>query len=192
MLASLGHRSAVAEILGVRFSGFFAWLAWRAVYWAKLPGVVRKVRVLLDWMLDLIFPRDIAQIQSLSGRHIHVHHYETGETIIRKHEIGRELFAVQSGEVEVYQPAEGDQPERTIAILGRGEVFGEKALLEDIRRTANVRARTAVDALVLSRDDFAALVGQFEVLGQYFDGLMGERYGRGLSKRAFTETSKAA
>ena len=177
MLASLGNRSAVAEVLGVRFSGFFAWLAWRAVYWAKLPGVARKVRVLLDWILDLIFPRDIARIRNIRPTGVHMAHFEPGETIIRKHEIGRELFAVQSGEVEVFHPAANGRPEQQVTILHRGEVFGEKALLDDIRRTADVRALTAVDVLVVPRADFAALVGQFAVLGDYFEKLMGERYG---------------
>ena len=41
-------------------SGFLAWFAWRTVYLAKLPGWVRRLRVALDWTLDLFFPRDIA------------------------------------------------------------------------------------------------------------------------------------
>jgi NADH dehydrogenase len=32
---------------------------WRAIYLAKLPGFEKKVRVLIDWLLDLVFPRDI-------------------------------------------------------------------------------------------------------------------------------------
>jgi NADH dehydrogenase len=60
VLVALGHRTAVAEIRGVRFSGFLAWLLWRSVYLAKLPGLEKKVRVALDWALDLLFPRDIA------------------------------------------------------------------------------------------------------------------------------------
>ena len=36
MLASLGHRTAVAEILGIKFVGFFAWFLWRTLYWLKL------------------------------------------------------------------------------------------------------------------------------------------------------------
>ena len=180
MLASLGNRSAVAEVLGVRFSGFFAWLAWRAVYWAKLPGVARKVRVLLDWIFDLIFPRDIARIRNIRPTGVHMAHFEPGETIIRKHEIGRELFAVQSGEVEVFHPAANGRPEQQVTILRRGEVFGEKALLDDVRRTADVRALTAVDVLVVPRADFAALVGQFAVLGDYFENA----HGRALRREA--------
>ena len=65
LLASLGRRSAVAEVLGFKFSGFFAWLMWRAIYLSKLPGFERKVRVALDWALDLVFPRDIVYLRSL-------------------------------------------------------------------------------------------------------------------------------
>jgi NADH dehydrogenase len=176
MLASLGRRSAVAEIMGMRFSGFVAWCAWRAFYLSTLPGAVRRLRVTLDLILDLFFPRDIAQIQTTKKRVVRVDHYEPEETIITKGEIGRELFIVKRGEVEVYQPALDGGTEQVIAKLGKGDVFGEKALLEDTTRTASVRAKTAVDVLVISRDDFTAMVCQFPVLDEYFDRLMKERY----------------
>ncbi|WP_371778054.1 NAD(P)/FAD-dependent oxidoreductase [Streptosporangium subroseum] len=60
ILVALGHRTAVAEIGGHRLSGLLAWLLWRAIYLAKLPGGERKARVLADWSIDLAFPRDIA------------------------------------------------------------------------------------------------------------------------------------
>ncbi len=60
MLVALGHRTAVAEVRGWKFSGFLAWFMWRTVYLSKLPGLEKKVRVALDWTIDLFFPRDIA------------------------------------------------------------------------------------------------------------------------------------
>jgi len=50
----------------VRFSGLIAWLIWRGVYLSKLPGVERKVLVLVDWVIDLFFPRDIVQTIDLT------------------------------------------------------------------------------------------------------------------------------
>jgi NADH:quinone reductase (non-electrogenic) len=176
MLASLGRRAAVAEVLGVRFSGFFAWLAWRSFYLAKLPGTLRKISVALDWTLDLLFPRDIAQIHAAGTDRLRVDHYEPGDIIITRNEIGRELFVIQSGTVEVFEPATGDGAETVVAVLKDREVFGEKALLEDTRRAASVRAKTAADVLVISRDDFAALANQFPPLHDYFARLMEERY----------------
>ena len=59
LLASLGHLTAVAEVRGFRFSGLLAWLMWRAIYWSKLPGIEKKLGVLLDWITEFLFPRDI-------------------------------------------------------------------------------------------------------------------------------------
>jgi NADH dehydrogenase len=65
LLATIGRRTGVAEIFGVRFSGIIAWWMWRAIYLGKLPGMQRKVRVSLDWILDLIFSKDIVQLPTL-------------------------------------------------------------------------------------------------------------------------------
>ncbi|HET9275114.1 MAG TPA: NAD(P)/FAD-dependent oxidoreductase, partial [Gemmatimonadales bacterium] len=63
-LAAIGRRTGVAQILGLRFSGFVAWALWRAIYLSKLPRFERKVRVALDWTLDLVFSKDLVQLQS--------------------------------------------------------------------------------------------------------------------------------
>jgi NADH dehydrogenase len=60
-LAAIGRRSGVANILGVNFSGFIAWWLWRAIYLSKLPRLEKKLRVALDWTLDLIFSKDLVQ-----------------------------------------------------------------------------------------------------------------------------------
>jgi NADH dehydrogenase len=65
VLAGLGRRSAVAEIFGFKFSGFVAWWLWRTIYLMKLPGFERKLRVAIDWTLDLFFPRDIVYLRPL-------------------------------------------------------------------------------------------------------------------------------
>jgi NADH:ubiquinone reductase (H+-translocating) len=65
MLAAIGRRAGVAEILGIRFSGRIAWWLWRAIYLSKLPGLQNKVRVSLDWALDQVFSKDIVQLPTL-------------------------------------------------------------------------------------------------------------------------------
>lgn len=69
MLVVLGHQQAAAEIRGFKFSGPVAWLMWRGIYLSKLPGLDRKVRVLLDWTLELFFPRDIVLTRVARGGH---------------------------------------------------------------------------------------------------------------------------
>jgi NADH dehydrogenase len=58
MLVSLGERDAVVEVMGVRFSGYAAWLFWNALHLYKLVGVRKQIQVALDWGLAQIFPRD--------------------------------------------------------------------------------------------------------------------------------------
>ncbi len=67
-LCVVGHQTACAELTvpfarkhSVRFSGLLAWLMWRGIYLGKLPGLERKIRVLVDWTVELFFPRDIVQ-----------------------------------------------------------------------------------------------------------------------------------
>jgi NADH dehydrogenase len=58
----LGHHTGVASLFGLSFSGLPAWFMWRAVYLAKLPRISKKVRVGIDWMLDMLFGRDISAL----------------------------------------------------------------------------------------------------------------------------------
>jgi NADH dehydrogenase len=68
MLASIGHRNAVAVIYGVKLSGFIAWLLWRGIYLAKLPTFSRKLEVALNWICQIPFPPNIVQLR-LSKNH---------------------------------------------------------------------------------------------------------------------------
>ena len=66
-LASIGRRTGVANILGVNYSGFVAWWMWRTIYLMKLPRFERKLRVALDWTLDLLFTKDLVQCPTSRG-----------------------------------------------------------------------------------------------------------------------------
>ena len=65
LLASIGHHTGVASVMGMKFSGFIAWWMWRSVYLMKLPRLVKKLRVMMAWTLDLLFGRDIEQTITL-------------------------------------------------------------------------------------------------------------------------------
>jgi NADH dehydrogenase len=64
-LAAIGRRTGVARILGINFSGFVAWWLWRTIYLGKLPRIEKKVRVALDWTLDLLFTKDFVQFATV-------------------------------------------------------------------------------------------------------------------------------
>lgn len=61
-IAALGCRTGVAKVLGVKLAGFPAWFLFRTTYLAKMPGFARKVRVAMDWTVDLLFRRDFVQL----------------------------------------------------------------------------------------------------------------------------------
>ncbi len=77
-LCVVGHHTACAELAvplfrhkKLLFSGLLAWLMWRGIYLSKLPGLDRKARVLIDWIIELFFPRDIVQtIDFGQSRHV--------------------------------------------------------------------------------------------------------------------------
>src|SRR5260221_573158 len=74
LLASIGKRTGVANVLGINFSGFLAWWLWRSIYLSKLPRFEKKVRVALDWTLDLLFSKDL--VQYLTERSLTMSHEE--------------------------------------------------------------------------------------------------------------------
>jgi NADH dehydrogenase len=78
LLAAIGRRAGVAEILGIQISGFAAWFLWRTIYLMKLPRLEKKIRVALDWTLDLIFSKDLVHFLDLrepiaAANHNHEH-----------------------------------------------------------------------------------------------------------------------
>jgi NADH dehydrogenase len=62
-LVALGHRSAVALVMGVKLSGFPAWWIWRSYYLLQIPRWDKRLRVMFDWTLDLVFPPELTQLK---------------------------------------------------------------------------------------------------------------------------------
>jgi NADH:quinone reductase (non-electrogenic) len=62
MLVSLGRFKAVGEIFGIKVSGLIAWFLWRTYYLMRLPSFDRRLRVAIDWTLELLLQRDIVEI----------------------------------------------------------------------------------------------------------------------------------
>jgi NADH:ubiquinone reductase (H+-translocating) len=151
-LASLGHRSAVAEVFSIKFKGFFAWIFWRAVYLSKVPGTDRRIRILTDWVLDLLLPRDITQVRISQADAVMQEHFHPGETIFDQGDFGDKVYVIAKGEVEVLKDG------NLLATLGTGALFGEVALISDSARTAMIRAKTDVDVVAVSRTAFKSLV----------------------------------
>lgn len=58
VVAELGRNEAVAITLGLRWRGFPAWLIARTYHLLLMPGLGRRLRLLVDWNVALLFGRD--------------------------------------------------------------------------------------------------------------------------------------
>ncbi len=64
-MAKIGRKDGVALLLGHEFHGFIAWLIWKQYYLSTLPTNEKKIRVSIDWFIDLFFPRDITRLSNV-------------------------------------------------------------------------------------------------------------------------------
>jgi len=154
LLCSIGGNNAVAEIKGFKISGFIAWFMWRAVYLFKLPKFSKKVKVGLDWFWDIFFARDLAHTKIQQTDTIAKAHFEAGDYIFRQGENSNNFYILEKGEVEVTRIIPPDTREEVIAVLGENDFFGEMSLLQGTKHTANIRARTDIEVLVMGKHVF--------------------------------------
>jgi len=61
-MVPLSRRTAVADMRGIKLLGFPAWFLWKTVYMLKLPTLSARVRVVLDWTVELFFERDVSEL----------------------------------------------------------------------------------------------------------------------------------
>ena len=163
-LCSIGGYQAVAEMFGMHISGFSAWVMWRGVYLFKLPTWSRRIKVALDWAWDVLFPRDLSFLSTDAAQQVTHAYYRPGDFIHRRGELAQVFSIIQEGEVEVLQVTEKSQEEKVIAILGRGDFFGEEALLADRPHETNIRARTVVRLAQIGSSRFSEMASSFPPL----------------------------
>ena len=65
VFVDMGRHQAVASTMGIRWHGFPAWFLARTYHMAAMPGVKRRLRLVVDWTVDLVFPRDASELGQL-------------------------------------------------------------------------------------------------------------------------------
>ncbi len=61
-MVPLSRRTAVADLSGIKLVGFPAWFIWKTIYMLKLPTLAARVRVVLDWTVEIFFERDVSEL----------------------------------------------------------------------------------------------------------------------------------
>ena len=143
-LCSIGGYSAVAEMLGMRISGFLAWFLWRGVYLFKLPTWSRRIKVALDWAWDVLFPRDLSFLNTDAAQRVTHGYYRPGDFVHRQGELARTFSIIEEGQVEVLQQDPQSSETKVLAVLSQGDFFGEGALLGNRPHETSIRARSVV------------------------------------------------
>jgi len=154
-MGSLGHGAAVAQILGVKLSGVIAWFLWRLIYLMKMPGWNRKVRIGTDWLLRLLFPPELAQTRVAPEHGVKNQHFEPGDVVFQEGDVGDSVYVIEEGECDVLREKNGSH--ELLATLGRGDTSGEMAVLSHKTRNATIRARSAMNVLIIPEHDFNKL-----------------------------------
>jgi NADH dehydrogenase len=176
-LCSIGGYQAVAEMLGMHISGFLAWVLWRGVYLFKLPTWSRRFKVALDWAWDVVFPRDLSFLNTDSSQNVSHAYYLPGDFIHRQGEMAQTFSIIDEGEVEALKTTEQNAEPKVVAVLTKGDFFGEATLMGNHPHETSVRARTVVRLTQIGSGLFSQLAGASAPLRDLLSRTLSRRSG---------------
>ncbi len=174
-LASLGMSKAVADVYGIKLSGFFAWLLWRGFYLSFLPGFAAKFRVGLSWFLNSVMPPNIVQIQSTPPATRYLY-YRKGDKVFEPGMLIDGFYTVTKGTfwLTIDNPETGEHFEK---VFGPGDHFGERVLIRTALRTGLVVALEDGILLFIAQKDFTRFARAFPFLENYFTDYIERTFG---------------
>ncbi len=175
-MASIGDYRAVADLSGVRVSGLAAWLMWRAFYIGMLPGFSTRLRVALNWFFDYFLPRSIVQVKTTSDSAARVVHYAAGDVLFAPGQVVDGFYSIIHGQLESRVPDDRAEHDHFVRILGPGDHWGERSLVEGTQTVGWLTALEDCEVLVLKRNDFARLRQGVPQLRAYLDHLPEKKY----------------
>jgi len=138
--------------------------------------VVADGEVVNEYVRQALAPLDLDQLTLASSR-LRRQTYPPGAVIVRQGDEAVDFYIVTGGEVDVVLEHPGGQ-EIPVNRLGRGQYFGEIALLRGGSRVATVRAATQgseVEVMALDRETFVQLIGESELAREELDRVIAER-----------------
>lgn len=162
-LATIGHHSAVASIMGIRFSGFFAWWLWRTIYLSKLPGLKRKIEIVVDWTMEIFFARDINLLNPRYSTMLKTVNLERGDILFRPGEPAFSVYFVKKGSINIW---DGDY---LIKCVQEGEYFGERAILNEGIYKYQAIASDSATLVSLGAEEFKQLIEGSSALRRMFN-----------------------
>ncbi len=184
MLASIGRRNGVAEVFGLQFSGFIAWLMWRAIYLAKIPSLSSKIGVALDWFGDAIFKPSMTKVRLPGTPPPRRIHYGEGDPVFDSRNSADLDYLIEKGRAGLYLKGE-DKP---VAYLESGDLFGSSVLRGELGSELEfqIEAETSLDVIALDGPAFLQFADSFPPLRER---LHNSQKGRAILTRLLQEQS---
>lgn len=81
---------------------------------------------------------------------------DSGKVLFKENEEGEEMYIIQEGSVRISKTMDGK--EHVLAVLGKGDFFGEMAIVNRVRRTATATAIGTVQLLAFNREGFLGMI----------------------------------
>jgi NADH dehydrogenase len=162
--ASVGRRSAVAELKGIELTGLPAWLVWRLLLTYFFPSWDRRLRLMTDWLIWPIVGRDVVELRTQAPGDYEVRQnvFQPGEIVAEEERTGRYVHIIVEGEIEILHK-EGEL-EQVLNTLGPGDHFGARWM--DSFELEVARAKGVVRTLSMRRDQAPRLQEVLKTAGQ--------------------------
>jgi NADH dehydrogenase len=148
--ASVGKRSAVAELKGIELTGLPAWLVWRLLLTYYFPSWDRRLRLMTDWLIWPLVGRDVVELRTSPPGEYEVRHnvFQPGEIVAQEERTGKYIHVIVEGEVEILKK-EGEL-EQVLDTLSPGDHFGTQWRHSFDAEVA--RAKSMVRTVAMRRD----------------------------------------
>lgn len=162
-VATIGHHNGVCKLKGWRFTGFIAWWMARTVHLLLLPDFEQKLRMVIDWTLELFFTRDLNYLDLAKTETVAHVHLEPSDVLFRQGDRSHAFYIVEKGLMELTRVDSAGQVV-LCETLRPGDHFGEGSLLRKGTRSTTAIAKEPTRLLALGPRDFQSLVSSSVVL----------------------------
>lgn len=143
---------SLCRVNGLIFTGKRAWFVSRFINLLSVPGLERNLRIIIDWLLVLMFRSDIAVLAQTSSSSLERSHFKAGDEIFSQGEAAKMAYVIEFGRLKAIQNG------IKIRELGPGDHFGEILPIHQNRRSETVLCLTDCELKTVSQEDFNALI----------------------------------
>lgn len=151
LACGIGGRDGVAELFGLRFSGFPAWWLWRSAFLAKIPSLAQKLKVGIDWAWELVFPRDLSHFRTSRTDPVSTAHLAEGDVLLDGDARRHGVVVIERGRAIALR-VDADGSTEVLLEFGPGDLIGDATLADLGGDAVSIVAATPLDASIIASD----------------------------------------